>query len=137
MKRILLVRIWESEKGTWGVFIDPDENIPFAVSLELPKKIEDMSMSCIPEGEYKCRLYFSPKFKKTVYLLEEVPLRKYIEIHCGNVVDDTEGCILIGEQFEKLYGKPAILRSRKAMKELKKRAGIEFKLKIKNFLIGG
>ncbi len=40
-----------------------------------------------------------------------------ILFHKGNLDDDTRGCILIGEQFEKLNGEPAILRSGKGFSE--------------------
>lgn len=55
---------------------------------------------CIPEGTYKLKKYFSTKFCENVLLLEDVPGRSYIEIHVGNYVRQTRGCILPGRYFK-------------------------------------
>ena len=52
----------------------------------------------IPPGRYEIRLLWSPRFKRTVPTLIDVPGRSHILIHPGNESDDTEGCILLGLQ---------------------------------------
>ncbi len=50
----------------------------------------------IGKGTYNARLYRSPKFGRMVILLD-VSGRTYIEIHAGNSLKDTSGCILVGK----------------------------------------
>lgn len=57
------------------------------------------NFGCIDLGDYKAVLYHSPKFKRDVILLKDVPYRSLIEIHSGNTVNDTRGCILVGVRF--------------------------------------
>lgn len=51
---------------------------------------------CIPAGEYLVNLVWSPKFKRYMPRLANVPNRSGILIHYGNSVKDTLGCILVG-----------------------------------------
>jgi hypothetical protein len=51
---------------------------------------------CILPGTYEVVLVHSPKFGRVMPLLLNVPGRSAIEIHQGNLVTDTEGCILLG-----------------------------------------
>ncbi len=50
----------------------------------------------ISKGTYTAQIYNSPKFGRKVILLE-VSGRTYIEIHAGNTLKDTSGCILVGK----------------------------------------
>src|SRR5262245_52923347 len=60
------------------------------------KKID--GETCIPFGEYSFVFYDSPAFHREVLLLENVPGFKFIEVHPGNTVSDTLGCILTGRK---------------------------------------
>ena len=51
----------------------------------------------IPMGEYKLTYYNSPKNKRLVPLLKDVPHRSMIEIHPANVYNELEGCIALGD----------------------------------------
>lgn len=52
----------------------------------------------IPEGRYPVVITYSPKFKKYLPLLLNVPKFSGIRIHAGNdAVKDSKGCILVGE----------------------------------------
>lgn len=54
------------------------------------------SHPAVAYGTYLVNLVWSPKFHR--YMLRiEVPCRSGILIHAGNSVDDTLGCILLGE----------------------------------------
>ena len=49
----------------------------------------------IPEGMYPLRLTWSPKFKKLLPLVDEVPERDGIRIHLGTRPEHSQGCILV------------------------------------------
>lgn len=68
----------------------------------------------IPEGTYAITLYHSPRFGQIVPLLHDVPGRSLIEIHPGNSLADTHGCILVGTE----KSDDRVLDSRKAFNHL-------------------
>jgi hypothetical protein len=53
--------------------------------------------TAIPAGRYKILFVYSPKFKRWLPYLSDVPGFKGILIHAGNSIKDTLGCILVGE----------------------------------------
>ena len=53
--------------------------------------------TCIPFGTYKVILTRSPKFKRELPRLLNVPSFEGVLIHRGNTAKDSAGCILIGE----------------------------------------
>lgn len=57
--------------------------------------------TCIPFGGYEVVVTYSPKFKRELPLLLNVPNFEGIRIHRGNTVEDTSGCILLGENKQK------------------------------------
>ena len=52
----------------------------------------------IPAGTYHLVRTFSPKFKKQLPLLEDVPDREGIRIHRGSIPEHSKGCILVDMQ---------------------------------------
>lgn len=50
----------------------------------------------IPEGRYRIEIYASPHAGHPVPMLQNVPGRSEIEIHCGNTPEDSKGCLLVG-----------------------------------------
>ena len=65
--------------------------------------------TCIPKGIYNVIVSFSPKFKRDLPRLLNVPSFEGILIHAGNTINDTHGCILVGEN--KVKGQ--VINSRK------------------------
>lgn len=59
-----------------------------------------MGKTAIPYGLYKFIMAWSPKHKRDCPLLENVPNFEGVEIHIGNLPQDTEGCILVGNNRE-------------------------------------
>ena len=114
---LLLYRVASNGKGTFGVLLWRHQ--PFALSLEDQWKNNKRRMSCIPAGTYSCKRVNSPKFGDT-FEVTGVQGRTHILFHKGNTHKDTEGCILIGEEFGSLNGEPAVLASRKGFVEFQK-----------------
>lgn len=72
--------------------------------------------SAIPYGTYEIDITYSPKFKRELPILLNVPHFDGIRIHRGNTPFDTEGCLIPGENKE--VGK--VLNSTKYEVELTK-----------------
>ena len=53
--------------------------------------------TAIPFGRYRVIITKSPKFKRDLPEILNVNNFTSIRIHAGNDIDDTEGCILVGE----------------------------------------
>ena len=118
MKTVTLKRVIKNDSGVWGVLIY--NYTPFALTAELPWHDNKRNISCIPPGKYVCEYYKHPDRGETYYL-PSVPGRSEILIHKGNIpLLDSKGCILVGEQFETLGGKNAVLHSKSGMQDLMK-----------------
>ena len=68
----------------------------------------------IPAGKYRVAVTFSPRFRRPLPLLLNVPGREGIRIHPANVQIELDGCIAVGlARFEK-----GVSRSKEAMARL-------------------
>lgn len=95
MKEYILTRTEKSAKGTLGYLSDSDgKRICF--TCEDPDNGNQVGISCIPAGTYLCLAFNGTKYKN-VWEVTGVPGRSAILIHNGNTIDDTRGCILVGE----------------------------------------
>lgn len=92
------------------------DGVPFCETCEPPRAelnpLEDHP--AIPEGRYRVTIRWSLKFSQMLPVLSGVPKRTNIEIHAGNRSDQTEGCILVGD--ERLGS--AVLHSRDTLQKL-------------------
>jgi hypothetical protein len=85
-------------------------------TIELPWKLNDSLVSCVPEGKYFIRKRYSAKHKWHLELVE-VPNRKFILFHpANNALRELQGCIA---PVTKLSGPGLGLLSRKAFVKLK------------------
>lgn len=117
MRQLTIKRLVYREDGTPGVLLDDgqggfyDVAEPFALTLEPPWKDNTVGRSCIPVGTYLCRRVQSPKFGNT-FEITGVPGRTHVLFHKGNIDDNTEGCVLVGEEFARWTdGSVSIMRS--------------------------
>lgn len=76
---------------------DKDRGLTQSMSLEEIKKIKIPGETAIPTGTYKVIVNMSPKFKRLLPRLLNVPGFDGILIHKGNSDKDSSGCVLLGE----------------------------------------
>jgi|TARA_Y100000296_G_C5072384_1_gene205579 hypothetical protein len=94
---LLLIRDTFTSKSVMGKLYCNGEFI--AHTLELPWKDNQKSVSCIPEGRYRCRVRLARESATRNYvhlLVQDVENRSYILFHYGNYPSDSRGCILTG-----------------------------------------
>ena len=111
--KIKVDRIYKGESYTIGKMYLNGEY--FCDTLEdaiRPVKIPNET--AIPAGTYKVEVTYSPRFKRNLPLLVDVPNYTGIRIHNGSNKDHTSGCILVG--FNTSKGK--LTNSRKTSDQL-------------------
>jgi len=69
------------------------------------RKLEDggtkvYGKTAIPRGFYEIVMDYSPKYKKNMPHILDVPQFEGIRIHPGNKEDDTEGCLIPGMDYK-------------------------------------
>lgn len=82
--------------------------------------------TAIPAGNYKVIKSYSPRFKKILPEILNVPNFTGVRIHAGNTAKDTDGCVLLG--LNKTKG--AVLDSQATMAYFMARTPNEFELTI-------
>ena len=109
----IIKRIVENEDGIFGTIIIEHKIIGF--TLELPWRMNEEYISCIPAGTYKYKKYYSEKFNRECINIINVFSRKDVEMHPGNIITDTNGCILPGLKTGKYKNLNAVLDSNKCL----------------------
>lgn len=123
---LVLTRFDQTESRTYGIL----ESVPgpcplekpvnFGFTIEEPWRNNERKISCVPTGRYPIRKYYSETLGWCI-AIDDVPDRTLIRMHIGNILEETEGCPLLGLKRGKLEGKDAVLYSHVAMQRLLKR----------------
>lgn len=124
MKVFTLLRVSKSDEATVGMLIYNKTGIPSIVTLEEPWRGNAAEISCIPTGTYEFFLSTN-KVGRSVFKLSDVPGRKGIQVHIGNDLSDTTGCILVGKELGHSDIGPTIHKSTQAFAELKSMCGVD------------
>lgn len=93
---IRLKRFMGSAVDTLGELYINDKFACFTLEDE-HRDVKVKGETRIPAGIYQTKLTYSPKYKKDMLEIMNVPNFTGIRIHTGNDKDDTEGCILVGD----------------------------------------
>lgn len=106
-------------EGTHECFTieDTDRGLKQTMSLDEIKKLKVHGRTAIPEGRYQVVIAFSPRFKRLLPRLLNVPGFDGVLIHIGNYPRDTEGCVLPGM----IPSKDCVLASKTAFTNLYKK----------------
>lgn len=111
LRTAVLVRQFNSDQGVPGSLFIKNEKTNamdyFSRSLELPWIGNQSRLSCIPTGDYICDFTWSPKYKRDLYLVQDVPTRSGIRIHSASFAGRVDlgfkchllGCIALGKGF--------------------------------------
>ena len=96
-------------------------------TLERPWLDNEPNVSCVPAGNYRMKPHTSPSKGKTYYLRslddDSVKLfgpakRTHILLHPGNTIEDSAGCILVGDSYGIIDGQIAVMNSKKTFERI-------------------
>ena len=107
MLQLLVIRKWKSEDYTIGQLYvngeklcntmeDKDRCLNQNMTKAQIDKIKVKGVTAIPTGTYRLQVSMSPKFKRELIEILDVPCYQGVRIHRGNTAKDSEGCILPG-----------------------------------------
>lgn len=129
-----LIRLHQESVQTLGrlYFFDEKLNEIFnCCVLELPDRNNQRSISRVNAGKYKCALRYSITYGWHYHLLD-VEGRTLILIHFGNYYFNTEGCLIVGNNFKDINkdGFADVTSSKKTMQRMLQILPGEFELLI-------
>lgn len=125
--KLTLKRIFKGENYTIGkLHIDGEY---FCDTLEdAIRDIKVYGETAIPAGTYKVTITLSPRFRRWLPLLHDVPYFEGVRIHRGNTAEDTHGCILVGQNKIKGQVVNSAYTEIELMKRLKGEKDIEIEI---------
>lgn len=92
-----LNRIFLGSSATIGeLYVDGEHIADTLEDRVRPEGEKIYGKTAIPEGTYEMVLSYSPRFKKILPEILNVPNFTGIRIHCGNSSADSSGCVLVG-----------------------------------------
>lgn len=132
MRKLTIERLESSDHGTFGLLqFEMNGWLESFYVGELPWRDNASNVSCIPKGTYRGLWTYSPRFKRSMYLIDGVTNRAGIRMHSANFMgDDTKGfkrqlngCIALGEKLGTMEGQKVILLSSPAMRRFERLMG--------------
>lgn len=94
---LTLNRIFLGSSATIGeLYVDGEHIADTLEDRVRPEGEKIYGKTAIPEGTYEMVLSYSPRFKKILPEILNVPNFTGIRIHCGNSSADSSGCVLVG-----------------------------------------
>jgi hypothetical protein len=116
-----LVRTDFTDKSTIGeLYTIDDKGTEEFLSFILEDVVREEKIkneTAIPYGQYKVVITHSPRFRRNLPLLLDVPNYFGVRIHPGNSASNTEGCLLPGTR----KGTDFVFESKKAFDSLYKK----------------
>jgi len=88
----------------------------------------------IPAGDYRCQKTRYHKGGYDTFEVKDVQGHSRLLFHLGNLEDDSEGCVLLGQRFGMVRGRPGVLQSGLAFAEFMANMGFResFSLGVRN-----
>lgn len=108
MLQLLLIRKWKKAEYTIGqlyvngeFFCNTVEDVDRGLNQNMTEaqvlKVKVKDETAIPTGTYKLEVTMSPKFKRELIMVCDVPGFVGIRMHRGNYAKDSSGCVIVGE----------------------------------------
>ena len=94
MRKITLIRNRRAGKAVYGQLTFEMRNREYALEKFSMPSLENADY-LIPAGTYPVERTWSPRFKKFLPLIENVPDREGIRIHRGTLPEHSKGCVLL------------------------------------------
>ena len=107
---------------------DVDRGLYSYMNVGEISKIKVKDETAIPYGKYKVRLSMSPRFKKILPEIMNVPGFTGVRIHNGNWASDSSGCIIVGKNTVKGGVTQSKVTMSKLMEKLKGQTDIEIEI---------
>lgn len=85
--------------GTFGAMLIGAQ--VFCSTLEPADLLNKSFVSSIPAQQYICERIIAPTFGETFQIMN-VPDRENVLFHKGNIIDNTAGCVILGQYRDKL-----------------------------------
>lgn len=96
---------------------DTDRGLRQGYPVDVIRKMKIHGQTAIPTGTYTVRFTRSPRFKREMLQIMDVPGYEGVRIHAGNTSRDTEGCLLPGDRDG---DKPRVINSRSRVAQLER-----------------
>jgi hypothetical protein len=94
--------MWESDNQSTGILSVINENcqpIFATVCIERGDRNNERNVSNVPPGVYPLVYEYSPRFKRKLYELKDVPNRSECKVHASNYWHQLNGCIAPGDRL--------------------------------------